>query len=66
MLPKMSSTIFQFQKKVFDINTDIKNKIVPCVGRQNECFCNCSFWKENWNTLVLDGVVLLGSDMLWF
>lgn len=34
--PQMSSTIFQFQRKVFDIN--IKNKIGLCLGRQKGMF----------------------------
>lgn len=60
----MSDTIFQFQRKVFDIN--IKNKIGLCLGRQKECFCNCSVEEESWYMLVLDGVLLLGPDMLGF
>lgn len=55
---KTSSSIFQLSKKLFDINADIKNKIGHWLGRQLQCFCHWSLWKENWNILVLDRAVL--------
>lgn len=63
-VPQDVQYYFPVSYTAFDVNAAIKNETGHCLGRPNEYVCNSSLWEESWNPLVLDGVVLLGSDML--